>query len=79
MTIEQEVQLLKKVISPVEEGSMPIDISALEKTIKEKIPKALASNAPANFPELYFEFTYTYSKLYDFILFQELIGKNIVA
>ena len=79
MSVEQEVQLLKKVTSPVEEGSMPIDISALEKTIKEKIPKALASNAPANFPELYFEFTYTYSKLYDFVLFQELIGKNVVA
>ena len=79
MTIEQEVELLKKVTSPIEERELPIDISALEKTIKDKIPKALGSNAPANFPDLYYEFTYTYSKLYDFILFQELIGKNVVA
>lgn len=79
MTVEQEIQLLKKVTSPVLEGSMEIDLSVLEKIIKEKIPESLRHNAPANFPDLYFEFEYTYSKLNDFILFQDLIGKNVVA
>lgn len=77
---EKNLSLLKKIISPsFDDNPLPFDISRLEKIIKEKIPAALKKNAPPNFPELYFDFEYVYSKFYDFLLFNQLIGKKIVA
>ena len=75
-----ESDLLKRIIAPaVGEKDLPFDVSRLEKIIKEKIPAALEKNAPPNFPELYFDFEYIYSKFYDFLLFNQLIGKKVVA
>ncbi|MBR0061726.1 MAG: dynamin family protein, partial [Selenomonadaceae bacterium] len=75
-----ESDLLKRIIAPaVGEKDLPFDVSHLEKIIKEKIPATLEKNAPPNFPELYFDFEYVYSKFYDFLLFNQLIGKKIVA
>ena len=75
-----ESDLLKRIVAPaVGEGDLPFDVSRLEKIIKEKIPATLEKNAPPNFPELYFDFEYTYSKFYDFLLFNQLIGKKVVA
>ena len=75
-----EVELLKKLIMPADVAKeLPFNVSRLEKIIKEKIPETLEKNAPANFPELYFDFEYVYSKFYDFLLFNQLIGKMIVA
>lgn len=75
-----ESDLLKRIIAPVVgENDLPFDVSRLEKIIKEKIPETLEKNAPPNFPELYFDFEYVYSKFYDFLLFNQLIGKKIVA
>lgn len=74
-----QLALLKKIIAPAGENELPVDLSRLEKIIKEEIPRALEKNAPANFPELYFDFEYVYSKFYDFLLFQPLIGKTVVA
>lgn len=80
MDPQKQLKLLKKIIGTTDmDGALPFNVSALEKIIKEKIPKTLAKNAPANFPELYFEFEYVYSKFYDFLLFNRLIGKKIVA
>ena len=77
---DKNLSLLKKIISPsFEENPLPFDISRLEKIIKEKIPAALKKNAPPNFPELYFDFEYVYSKFYDFLLFNQLIGKKVIA
>ena len=75
-----EVKLLKKLIMPAEVGvELPFNVSRIEKIIKEKIPETLEKNAPPNFPELYFDFEYIYSKFYDYLLFNQLIGKKIVA
>ena len=75
-----EATLLKKIIAPaVGEERLPFNVSRLERLIKEKIPATLEKNAPPNFPELYFDFDYLYSKFYDFMLFNQLIGKKIVA
>ena len=75
-----EADLLKKIIAPADgEKNLPFNVSRLEKLIKEKIPDTLEKNAPPNFPELYFDFEYVYSKFYDFVLFNQLIGKKVVA
>ena len=77
---ENELALLRKLVAPTDTGNnLPFDVSRIEKIIKEKIPATLEKNAPSNFPELYFDFEYLYSKFYDFLLFNQLIGKKIVA
>ena len=77
---ENELELLKKIVVATDGSeNLPFDVSRIEKIIKEKIPNTLEKNAPPNFPELYFDFEYLYSKFYDFLLFNQLIGKKIVA
>ena len=77
---ETELELLKKIVAVADNNdNMPFDVSRIEKIIKEKIPETLEKNAPPNFPELYFDFEYIYSKFYDFLLFNQLIGKKIVS
>ena len=79
-TLEEQLDLLKRIVAPNQgEENLPADISRVEKIIKEEIPNALEKQAPANFPELYFDFEYVYSLFYDFLLFDKLIGKNVVA
>lgn len=51
----------------------------LEKMIRIELPLTLKKNAPPNFPELYFDFIYEYEKFRQFILYEHLIGKNVVA
>lgn len=80
MNESEQLTLLKKIIAPASrENILPVNLSRLEKIIKERIPNALEKNAPPNFPELYFDFEYVYSKFYDFLLFTPLIGKTVVA
>ena len=77
---ENELELLKKIVVATDGSeNLPFDVSRIEKIIKEQIPDTLEKNAPPNFPELYFDFEYLYSKFYDFLLFNQLIGKKIVA
>lgn len=77
---ENELELLKRLVVDTDNiDSLPFDVSRIEKIIKEKIPYTLEKNAPPNFPELYFDFEYIYSKFYDFLLFNQLIVKKIVA
>ena len=52
----QQLALLKEImVSSEEVNGLTFNVSKLEKIIKEKIPQTLGKNAPANFPELYFE------------------------
>lgn len=79
-SLEEQIDLLKRIVTPNQgKENLPVDISLVEKIIKEEIPNALEKQAPANFPELYFDFEYVYSRFYDFLLFDKLIGKNVVA
>lgn len=79
-SLEEQIDLLKRIVTPNQgKENLPADISRVEKIIKEEIPNALEKQAPANFPELYFDFEYVYSRFYDFLLFDKLIGKNVVA
>ncbi len=56
-----------------------VDLSKIEAIINKKIPDALKGNAPEDFYELYTDFKSEYEKFKDFIMFDRLIGKNIVA
>lgn len=56
-----------------------VDLSKTEEIINKKIPDTLKKNAPENFYELYTEFKSYFEKFRDFILYDKLIGKNIVA
>ena len=79
-SLERQLDLLKKIVAPNRENNfLSVDISRVEKIIREEIPKALEKQAPPNFPELYYDFEYVYSRFYDFLLFEKLIGRNIVA
>lgn len=75
----RQFSLLKRIIDPTDTASGFVDLTALENIIFNRIPKALEEKAPENFPQLYFEFTCEYERFREFILYDQLIGKNVVA
>lgn len=73
-------QLLCNIIRQSPNGpQLRVDLSKIEKIINKKIPDALKKYAPEDFYELYTDFKSEYDKFRDFILYEKLIGKNIVA
>ena len=60
-------------------GQLKVDLSKIEEIIHKKIPDTLKKNAPEDFYELYTDFKSEYEKFRDFILYDKLIGKNIIA
>lgn len=58
---------------------MKVSLSRLNTLINKKIPDTLKKNAPDDFFELYTDFKSEYDKFKDFILYDKLIGKNIIA
>lgn len=60
-------------------SQLKVDLSKIEEIINKKIPDTLGKNAPEDFYELYTDFKSEYEKFRDFILYDKLIGKNIVA
>lgn len=60
-------------------GQLKVDLSKIEEIINKKIPDTLKKNAPEDFYELYTDFKSEYEKFRDFILYDKLIGKNVIA
>lgn len=63
-------------------GKIPelaVDLTKIEDIIRKKIPDTLGKNAPEDFYTLYTDFKSEYEKFRDFILYDKLIGKNIIA
>lgn len=58
---------------------LKVDLSKIEVIINKKIPDTLKKNAPEDIYELYLDFKSEYEKFRDFILYDKLIGKNIIA
>ena len=79
LKIKEQFELLKNISKPNHDTLLKVNLNKLEKTINEHLPNTLVKNAPPNFPALYFDFKYEYSKFREFILYEHLIGKNIVA
>ena len=74
------ISLLCNIIKPNNSSrSMKADLSKIEKIINVKIPETLKNNAPEDFYDIYTDFKSEYEKFKDFILYEKLIGKNIVA
>lgn len=76
----QNFNLLCTIIKQNSSGNqMKADLSKIEEIIHKRIPDTLKKNAPEDFYELYTDFKSEYEKFRDFILYDKLIGKNIVA
>lgn len=76
---QKQLHLLKQIIKYEESADLCVDLTEIEKLIFTELPETLAKNAPANFPELYFDFKQEYERFKEFILYEKLIGKNVVA
>lgn len=73
-------ELLCAIIKQDTSGNkLKVDLSKIEKLINKKIPDTLKRNAPEDFYELYMDFKLEYEKFRDFILYDKLIGKNVIA
>ncbi len=78
--LKDNFQLLCNIIQQnTSDSRLSVDLSKLENIIHQKIPDTLKRNAPEDFYELYTEFKSEYEKFRDFILYDRLIGKNIIA
>lgn len=74
----EEYSLLRKMIQEETPESCPVDLSALRKVI-EAVWEDMKDCAPPDFSSLYADFLAEYDKFKDFLLYEPLIGKNIVA
>lgn len=73
-------ELLCSIIRQSTNGpELRVDLSKIEEIINKKIPDTLKKNAPEDFYELYTDFKSEYEKFRDFLLYDKLIGKNIIA
>ena len=73
-------ELLCNIVRPnIGDDQLKVDLTKIENIINKRIPDTLKKNAPEDFYELYTDFKSEYEKFRDFILYDKLIGKNIVA
>lgn len=56
-----------------------VSTERIEEIINNEIPEALKKNAPPDYYELYTNFKYSYDYFKNYILYDKLIDKNIVA
>lgn len=78
--LKENYTLLCNIIGqPTDKTQPSVDLSKIEELINKKIPDTLSENAPEDFYKLYADFKAEYEKFHDFILYDKLIGKNIVA
>lgn len=75
----QQFDLLKQILQHNNSTDYHADLDSIQKLIFTELPEALEKNAPPNFPELYFDFKQEYERFKDFLIFDKLIGKNVVA
>lgn len=74
----QEMELLTKMVQNGTAAAYPVDIKPLGAII-QSIWERMRDCAPAEFAGLYADFCAEYEKFKDFLLYEPLIGKNIVA
>ena len=63
---------------PGKNQELVVDLTKIEEIIRKKIPDTLGKHAPEDFYTLYTDFKSEYEKFRDFILYDKLIGKNII-
>lgn len=78
-SVENQFKLLKNIVNLSKTADLKVDLSEIENFIFKELPQALEKNAPINFPELYFDFKGEYERFKEFVLYENLIGKNVIA
>lgn len=74
----EEYRLLREMIQSGTSESFPVDLNTLRNVI-ESVWVEMKDCAPPDFGSLYADFLAEYEKFKDFLLYEPLIGKNIVA
>ena len=78
--LRDNFDLLCEIIrEPVKDQKRLANLGKIEKIIQKQIPDALKNNAPEDFYVLYTDFKAEYDRFRDFILYEKLIGRNIIA
>lgn len=77
--IFRQFDLLKNITRNNDVQTISVNLIKLEKLLYEQLPEEIKDLAPPNFPELYFNFKVEYDKMRDFMLYEPLIGKHVVA
>ncbi|MGL4876410.1 MAG: dynamin family protein [Clostridium sp.] len=77
--LEEQFNLFKNITKSNNATVLKVNLNKLEKMINDTLPNNLSENAPPNFPQVYFDFKYEYSRFKEFILYEHIIGKIIVA
>ena len=77
--LKENFDLVKKIIRQNKSLINNEQLNNIEKIIDKDLPNTIKKTAPVNFPDIYFDFKYEYDKFKEFILYNQLIGKNIVA
>ena len=79
-TIEYQFSLLKKlVVEHPDTSDIMKSARKIKEIIQKDLPKALEMEAPPDLPALCFDLEEVYEQFEDFLVFRDLIGKNIVA
>ncbi|WP_054939246.1 dynamin family protein [Paenibacillus ihuae] len=77
--LRSNFELLRTVIRYSKQPDLKVDLSRIEDIIGRQIPETLQKNAPADFHVLFTNFKNEFEKFKDFVLFDKLIGKNVVS
>ncbi len=78
--LEKQFSLVKKLIAvKTEQDGLLEEAHKIETIIKTELPKALEMEAPPDLPALCFDLQEVYEQFEDFLVFQDMIGKKIVA
>lgn len=78
--MEKQFSLVKKLIAlKTDKDELLEEAHKIEKIIKTDLPKALEMEAPPDLPALCFDLQEVYEQFEDFLVFQDMIGKKIVA
>lgn len=78
--LEKQFTLVKKLIAvKTEKNELLDEAHKIEEIIKTDLPKELEMEAPPDLPARCFDLQEVYEQFEDFLVFQDMIGKKIVA
>ncbi|MDR2296368.1 MAG: dynamin family protein [Clostridiales Family XIII bacterium] len=75
----RDFNLLGRIVKASKAPALAADLSRVDAIVNERIPEDLKKNAPPDYYEIYLDFKAEYELFHDFILFDRLIGKSVVA
>ncbi|AYD40254.1 hypothetical protein D4Z93_06865 [Clostridium fermenticellae] len=72
-------KLFENIIEYEDDIDLNVDLIKIENIINEVLPDILFENTPSNFYDSYFEFKYEFNKFKDFIMYNKIRDKKVVA